>query len=135
MKGSTSDLIVIAGAKAKPGKEAELERALREVAGPTRAQPGCIEFRLLRLKGVRSTIIGFERWASEADHQKHLKARTCKCSCSAWPRSWPSPRTSFRTSCSTSSSTRFELYAIRNEITYSNSTSQNSEIKGRYPDD
>ena len=69
----TSDVIVIASAKAKPGKETELERALREVAGPTRAQPGCVEFRLIRPAGVRSTFIGVERWASEADHQEHLK--------------------------------------------------------------
>jgi quinol monooxygenase YgiN len=68
-----SDYIVIASAKAKPGKEGELERALREVAGPTRAQPGCVEFRLLRLKGVQSAVIGFERWASEADHERHLE--------------------------------------------------------------
>ena len=73
MKSSTNDLIVIASAKAKPGKEADLERALREAAGPTRVQPGCVEFRLLRSPGARSTIIGFERWASEADHQQHLK--------------------------------------------------------------
>jgi quinol monooxygenase YgiN len=73
MKSSASDLIVIASAKARPGKEAELEAALREAARPTREQPGCVEFRLLRLKGTRSTLVGFERWASEADHDRHLK--------------------------------------------------------------
>ena len=31
-------------AKAKPGEEAKLEQALREVAAPTRAQPGCLSF-------------------------------------------------------------------------------------------
>jgi quinol monooxygenase YgiN len=25
------------------------------------------------LKGSRATIVGYERWASEADHQKHLQ--------------------------------------------------------------
>jgi quinol monooxygenase YgiN len=73
MKSSTTDLIVIASAKAKPGKEADLEQALREAAGPTRQQPGCVEFRLLRLAGARHTLVGFERWASEAEHQKHLQ--------------------------------------------------------------
>jgi quinol monooxygenase YgiN len=73
MKSSTTDLIVIASAKAKPGKEADLERALREAAGPTRQQPGCVEFRLLRMAGAHHTLLGFERWASEADHQKHLQ--------------------------------------------------------------
>jgi quinol monooxygenase YgiN len=72
MTSSASDYIVIASATAKPGKEAELEHALHAVAGPTRAQPGCIAFHLLRQAGVRATIIGFERWASEADHAKHV---------------------------------------------------------------
>jgi hypothetical protein len=35
MKSSKTDVIVLATAKAKPGQEAELERALRDVAGPT----------------------------------------------------------------------------------------------------
>ena len=73
MPRKSSDLIVIASAKAKSGKEADLEAALREAAGPTRQQPGCVEFALYRLKGARDTIVGYERWASEADHQKHLQ--------------------------------------------------------------
>jgi quinol monooxygenase YgiN len=73
MPRQSSDLIVIASAKAKAGKEADLEAALREAAGPTRQQPGCVEFALYRLKGSRDTIVGYERWASEADHQKHLQ--------------------------------------------------------------
>ena len=73
MKANTSDLIVLATAKAKPGKEAELERALRDVAGPTRKQPGCVEFRLLRRKDDGATLVGYERWASEAAHDEHLK--------------------------------------------------------------
>ena len=47
--------------------------ALREAAGPTRTQPGCVQFSLYRLAGAPSTIVGFERWASEADHQRHLQ--------------------------------------------------------------
>jgi quinol monooxygenase YgiN len=68
-----SDVIVIATAKAKPGKEAALERALREVAGPTRAQPGCVQFSLYRSTIDSSTMIGFERWASKSEHQRHLE--------------------------------------------------------------
>lgn len=70
---SASDYIVIASATARPGKEAELEQAQREVAGPTRAQPGCVEFRLLRSAENRSTIVGFERWAAKADHDRHMQ--------------------------------------------------------------
>ena len=73
MKASASDLIIIATARAKPGKEADLERALREVAAPTRAQPGCVQFSLYRAAAAPSTIVGFERWVSAADHESHLQ--------------------------------------------------------------
>ena len=67
-----SNVLIVASATAKPGKEAELISALREVAGPTRAQPGCVRFGLYQLKGDGATIIGVERWASAADHERHL---------------------------------------------------------------
>jgi quinol monooxygenase YgiN len=73
METSKTDIVVLAVAKAKPGKEAELESALREVAGPTRKQPGCVQFALCRAAGDASTIVGYERWASEEAHQQHLK--------------------------------------------------------------
>lgn len=73
MKTSKTDIIVLATAKAKPGKETELELALREVAGPTREQPGCVQFSLLRVAGDPSTLVGYERWATEEAHQQHLK--------------------------------------------------------------
>jgi len=78
VNGSLSDIIVIAAAKARPGKEKELERALREAAGPTRAQPGCVQFSLYRRADAPATIIGFERWASEEDHERHLKGAHIK---------------------------------------------------------
>jgi len=73
MKQSKSDLIVIASAKAKPGKEAELKRALLDAASPTRKQPGCVSFSLYHSVEDPTTIVGFERWASEKDHQQHLR--------------------------------------------------------------
>jgi quinol monooxygenase YgiN len=68
-----TDLIILATAKAKPGKEAELESALRECAGPTREQPGCVQFMLLRAASDKATMVGHKRWASKADHDRHLK--------------------------------------------------------------
>ena len=70
---NSSDLIVIARAKAKPGKENALQQALIDVAKPTRAQPGSVAFSLFRSKEDPSVIIGFERWASSKDHEKHLQ--------------------------------------------------------------
>ncbi len=68
----SADLIVIASSKAKLGRTKELEQALREVATPTRAQPGCVLFSLYRSAENPSVIIGFERWASRKAHQQHL---------------------------------------------------------------
>jgi quinol monooxygenase YgiN len=69
---TSSNILIIASATAKPGKEADLVSALREVAEPTRAQPGCVRFGLYRLDGAAATIVGVERWASAADHDRHL---------------------------------------------------------------
>jgi quinol monooxygenase YgiN len=67
------DVIVIATARSQPGKEKQLERALREVAHPTRAQPGCMRFSLYRSEDDPGVIVGVERWASKADHDRHLQ--------------------------------------------------------------
>jgi quinol monooxygenase YgiN len=71
--GISSDVITIATAKAKPGKEKELEQALRAVAAPTRAQPGCIVFNLHRSVDDPGVIMGFERWASKEEHDRHME--------------------------------------------------------------
>ena len=68
-----SDLIVIATAKAKPGKERDLERALRDVAAPTRAQPGSVAFTLYRSSDDPTIIVGLERWSSPDAHDRHLQ--------------------------------------------------------------
>jgi quinol monooxygenase YgiN len=67
------DVVVIATAKAKPGKESELERVLREVAKPTRQQPGCVHFSLYRSADDPGVIVGVERWTTKADHDRHLQ--------------------------------------------------------------
>jgi quinol monooxygenase YgiN len=68
-----ADVIVIATAKAKPGKEKALERALRDVSAPTRAQPGCVRFSLYRSEDDPGVIVGVERWKSKGDHDRHLQ--------------------------------------------------------------
>ncbi len=73
MAPQKSDLIVIATARAKSGKEADLERALLEAAGPTRRQSGCVSFSLLHSLDDPTVIVGFERWASDKDHDRHLQ--------------------------------------------------------------
>jgi quinol monooxygenase YgiN len=72
-KPAKSDVIVIASTKAKPGQEKALEQALCDVAEPTRAQPGCVSFSLLRSAENPAVIIGIERWTTEEDHDRHLQ--------------------------------------------------------------
>jgi quinol monooxygenase YgiN len=67
------DVVVLATAKAKPGKESELERVLREVAKPTRQQPGCVRFSLYRSEDDPGVIVGVEQWKTKADHDRHLQ--------------------------------------------------------------
>jgi quinol monooxygenase YgiN len=68
-----TDIIILATATAKPGKEKELEKALSDVADPTRQQKGCVDFKLFRSKENPAVIVGLERWSTEEDHNKHLQ--------------------------------------------------------------
>src|SRR5579859_4216332 len=68
-----TEIVVLATARAKPGKEADLESALREVAAPTRSQQGCLQFELYRSAQDHAQITALERWASEADHERHIQ--------------------------------------------------------------
>jgi quinol monooxygenase YgiN len=68
-----TDVVVIATAHAKPGRERDLERALRDVAQPTRQQPGCVRFSLYRSEENPAMIVGVEQWKSKADHERHLQ--------------------------------------------------------------
>ena len=70
---TNTDLVVLATASAKPGAEEALLAALRDVAAPTRAQPGCRSFELLRSRESPGVVIAIERWASAADHARHLQ--------------------------------------------------------------
>ena len=68
-----AELTVIARVKAKPGKEAELEQALRAVVGPTHAEPGCLRYALHRSTGDPATFVMVERWVSKAALDQHLE--------------------------------------------------------------
>jgi quinol monooxygenase YgiN len=80
-----SDVIVIASAKAKPWNGKDFERALRDGAEPTRAQPGRVLFSLYRSVENPLTIIGFERRSRREDHQRHLQGGHVQKPCSLWP--------------------------------------------------
>jgi len=68
-----TELISIATATARPDRAADLVRELRARTGPTRAQPGNLEFTLCQQADAPATIVACERWASRADWEHHLQ--------------------------------------------------------------
>ena len=65
-----SEAVVIARAKAQPGREEEVERALRENAAASRAEVGCISYAVLR--GDEGAFMTVERWRTRADVDQHM---------------------------------------------------------------
>jgi len=72
---SQTTVHVLATFFAEMGKEDEMELALREMLEPTRAEPGCIRYDLVRsLVGANYTEFVFvEEWESEAALEAHAQ--------------------------------------------------------------
>jgi len=68
-----AELTVIARLKARPGKEAELEQALRVVVTPTHAEPGCLRYAFHRSTDDPATFLLVERWVSREALDQHLE--------------------------------------------------------------
>lgn len=66
-------ICVIARAKAKPGKEKELEAALQAVVGPTRKEAGCKVYVLQQGWDDKAFYQVNETWASREHWEAHLK--------------------------------------------------------------
>lgn len=67
------EICVIARAKAKPGKENELEAALRAVVGPTRKEAGCKVYVLQKEVDNNASFQVNETWASREEWEAHLQ--------------------------------------------------------------
>ncbi|HJU03723.1 MAG TPA: putative quinol monooxygenase [Nitrospiraceae bacterium] len=68
------ELTVIAKAKARPGREADLERAMRAVVGRSHEEPGCVRYTVHRSVGDPAVFITVERWASKEAMDRHFAA-------------------------------------------------------------
>lgn len=68
------ELTVIAKAKARPGREADLERELRAIVAPTHAESGCLRYTLHRSLEDPTSFITIERWVSKEAIDKHFGA-------------------------------------------------------------
>jgi quinol monooxygenase YgiN len=58
---------------ARAGEESAVERALREVLGPSRGEQGCLSFHLYRSMRDRGQFYIHSRWTDEAAFQKHAE--------------------------------------------------------------
>jgi quinol monooxygenase YgiN len=62
---------LIVALRARPGQEAALEKELRALVAPTRAERGCIAYDLHVSSDVPGLFLLREIWASLKHHQKH----------------------------------------------------------------
>jgi quinol monooxygenase YgiN len=58
---------------AREGREAGVEEALREVAGASREERGCLSFEMFRSVGDPRLFYIHSRWVHEAAFQKHAE--------------------------------------------------------------
>lgn len=59
--------------QARPGKEAELNRALTAMLAPTRKEAGCINYDLHVAPDDPSKFLFYENWVSKEHHAAHDK--------------------------------------------------------------
>ena len=69
---SNSNLVVMTPAKAKPGKEQAVLRALGDVAKAGRIQSGCVEYRSFCSAEDSAVTVNFERWSSKEERDAFL---------------------------------------------------------------
>ena len=70
---SNDSLHVLAHFRALPGKESELAVILQALIEPTRAEPGCIAYVLLRSREDSGRFTFVEEWTGEPALQQHFQ--------------------------------------------------------------
>lgn len=65
---------VVATFQAKPGKEADLKKALIALVAPTHQEAGCLNYDLHQLPDDPSKFLFHENWTSKAHLDAHLQS-------------------------------------------------------------
>lgn len=65
------EMHIIARFHAREGEEDAVEAALREVAGPSREEPGCLDLHVFRSTRNRRLFFIHSRWKDEAAFEIH----------------------------------------------------------------
>lgn len=66
-------LTVVARVVAKPDTVEQVKEMLTGLVGPTRQEPGCIDYVLHQSKSDARSFLFFENWKSQADLDAHLQ--------------------------------------------------------------
>ncbi len=66
------EFVVIAQYTVRPGEEEQVASALRNMRAPSRAEPGNLEYQVLRDPRQPGRFVLYERYADEAAFQAHL---------------------------------------------------------------
>ncbi|HZL79741.1 MAG TPA: putative quinol monooxygenase [Candidatus Limnocylindrales bacterium] len=66
-------ITVVATFQARPGKEAELQKALIGLLAPTRKEAGCLNYDLYASPEDPAKFLFHENWASQAHLDAHLQ--------------------------------------------------------------
>jgi len=67
-----ANLKVVAVVTAKSGSEAIVEAALRELAGASKNDHGCISYDLFASESAPGAFVTIEEWESQADLDAHM---------------------------------------------------------------
>jgi len=62
---------LVAFLKAKPGQEALVTQALRDLAVPSKAEPGCVMYVPCRSKSEPAKLVVIEEWADHCAFDAH----------------------------------------------------------------
>ncbi|HEX9030702.1 MAG TPA: putative quinol monooxygenase [Streptosporangiaceae bacterium] len=65
------EFVVIAQYRARAGEEGRVEAALRKMRDASRAEPGNLDYQVLRDPGQRAVFVLYERYADEAAFETH----------------------------------------------------------------
>jgi quinol monooxygenase YgiN len=76
MSGQT--IIVVSTHQARPGKEAELKKALASLVEPTRKEAGCINYDLHVSPEYPRKFMFHETWISKEHFEAHLRGALIK---------------------------------------------------------
>jgi len=66
-------IVIVATITAKPGREADVEKAFSDAASAVHAEPGCLLYALHKKTGATGEFEMIEKWASQEALDAHMR--------------------------------------------------------------